>query len=741
MLLRSLSGVLLVLSSIIYGSVAASDNVTINNEIPRISEEIIIDGNVKEIGWSKALKIPLSYETSPGENIPAVVNTIAYLIENGETLFVAFVADDPNPSSIRAYLSPRDKIEGSDFVSISLDTFNDSRRAYQFSVNAMGVQADSIIDEVTSTTDNAWDAIWQSAGELTPSGYSVEIAIPLKTLRFKEHKALKQWNLKLTRNWARSVEHILSNVENDRDNECALCQYQAVFGFANVTPAQNITIVPALTFAKTDNRNVIENSNWQSGDIDERASLDLRWGLDKNIFLNATVNPDFSQVEADAVQLQVNKRFAIFTPEKRAFFLDGADYFSNWSQLVYTKLFTEPEYGVKVTGKNGNHSYGLMSLKDKDTNFLLSDNQSSQLVRMLGVESENQILRYRFDSGEKANFGVTYTNRDSVNYRNEMLSVDGKYWIGTSGYFKFQAMKSDTLNPSLNGLDDNQSGDAYSINYSHLTRDWSAKITHHRFDQGFRADAGFVSKSNWMSSSAELAYHWYPLKQDEWWTKVTFDYLWNEQNDMDGNKLSNRNGFGFQVDAVYQSNFGFYIETDRQNFVEQSISSLGAPALFASEYPTNNYWLFGEISPIAGFDITLEYRWGDEIDYSSAELGRIKSLAPTVSYQFNDYWKLQLDYIHEDLRVNNSTVYDVKLVNFRTTYQMNSNNSVRFTMQSIDEDENQTIASQLLYSYQLNPYTLFYLGYSDNAIETNQINSLKRTDKTLFVKFSYAWQL
>ena len=713
------------------------------NEIPRTIDNMVIDGFLDETLWSNALVIDLRYEVEPSENTVPLVNTTAYLIENGEMLYVAFKATDHNPQNIRAYLAERDNIGKSDFVSISLDTFSDSRRAYQFSVNAIGVQADSIIDEITGEDDTGWDAIWKSAGRLTSTGYSVEMAIPLKSLRFEEINGMKNWRIKLSRFWPREVQYEFSSVKDDRDNDCNLCQYSTVKGFSDITPANNLTIIPALTVSKNQTRSVLTNQDWQSDDLDEQGSLDVRWGINQNIFLNATINPDFSHVEADDVQLSLNRQFAISTQEKRAFFLDGANYFSNWSKLVYTRLFNQPDYGIKLTGKSGQHSYGFMSLQDKDTTFLLSDNQSSRLVRMTGVKSDNQILRYRYDSGEKTNLGLTYTNRQADDYSNELFAVDGKIWFGSSDYFKFQAISTDTENPQLSySVSPQQSGNAVSLNYTHVERDWSVVLTHHRFEEGVRIDSGFVSRSDWVSSAVQLSHRWYPNNVNSWWKKITLDYLWNDIDNIDGDNLNNRNSINLEFSGVYQSTFGLYIETDKRQFVEQNIPLTTLSQLYTEQYPTETYEVYADFSPIAGFDLGVDYTWGDDVYIADAKLAKINTLITTAEYQLNDHWRFTLEYINETLDyANRDNIYDVHITNLRASYQINVKNSLRLTLQSESESDDLELASQLLYSYKLDPYTLFYIGYSDNAIENDQISYLKRKERTLFVKFSYAWQL
>lgn len=745
---RSLAAILIASFCILNTRVTAANEISINNEIPRTSENIVVDGLSSESAWQGALEIELVYEVSPGENLEAKVKTSAFLLSNDDSLLVLIKATDPHSDDIRAYLSERDDIGNSDHISLSLDTFNDSRKAFKFSVNAIGVQSDSIIDQITGNIDLGWDSVWQSAGTLTGNGYQIELAIPLKSLRFDDNPELKRWKIKLERVWPREVVYSFANIKNDRDNECSLCQYQEVTGFANITPAQNITLIPAVTFSQSDSRPNGDNE-WETGNLDDRQSLDLRWGINQNLYLNATINPDFSQVEADSLQLQTNKRFAIRTEEKRAFFVDGADYFSNWSKLIHTRLFTEPEYGVKLAGKSGEHSYGLISLEDKDTNFLITDNQSSRLIRLDGVKSQNQVVRYRYDTGENGNIGFTYTRRNAGEYSNELRAIDGKYWFGSSTYLKFQALSSETNDSDFvrtnyfeSGFsNDILSGDAFSVNLTHATRDWSAILTHHYFEDGFRADSGFVSRSDWISSSLGLQYRWYPKSKNAWWKRLDADFTINEVTDIDGQPLNLFRQGGIEVSANYQSFFGVRFFDDTQNFVNQKLLLSFNPNLLVQDYEIKIYEAYGGISPFAGIDIELYYEWGDDVEFTSAELGKLTTYQTSTNYQLNDNWRFTLEYINQSMLVNGNTAYDVHLTNFRAAYQFDVYQSLRLTLQSQRDGSNKSFASQLLYTYKLNPFTLFYAGYSDNAIADQQNIQLERIDRTVFVKFSYAWQL
>jgi len=716
-------------------------------QIPLNQSKILLDGKLDEQVWQNAQVFELSYETSPGENLAAPQKTLAYLFEDSEHLFIGFKAFDDAPGKIRAYLSDRDKISASDRVVVKLDTFNDSRRAFLFAVNPLGIQADSIIDERTERTDSSWDAIWHSAGQLTADGFSVEIQIPLNALRFEDKPGKKTWGVQLTRIWPRQLEHTFSNVILDRHKGCQLCQFAKVEGFANASPPTNITLIPALTLVNSNSRAVNPTTLWDRGDVDPRVSLDMRWGVSQNNFLNMTLNPDFSQVEADALQLDVNNLTTVFLEEKRAFFLDGADLFDGWSNLVYSRIFEEPEYGLKATGKSDAHSYGVMVIEDKHTNFLISNEYGSSLVRLEDKKSDNQIFRYRYDLGEKANIGTTITHRTAEGYENTLVGVDGKFWLGESDFIKFQAMSTDSDYPDevLSRSDvaaEQIAGDAFSFNYTHRGRNWNWLTTYHRFGEDFRPDSGFVNFSNWERFAFVGSHTWYSENKGTWWNDIVVQFERIKTNEIDGTGIDDKINAFIDIQAIYQSNFGFFISDDTQTYI--------APTLV--NQPQTEFDIFWkevwlEFQPLAYLDVALTYIDRDEIDYTNSIPGKSETYISDFEFQLSDQTNIDLQYISKVLNTEQQEVFEIDLINFRLSYQISEKSLLKLTLQSQElelEDatiERNSLASQLIYSYKANPFTLFYFGYSDRYKSEDFTLDLKKAEETLFMKFSYAWQL
>ena len=378
--LTALSRLLLILAMQLCGISLGYSQGVADFDVPRVNSSPTIDGNVEMQEWQAATRVLLDIETSPGENIPSTITAEALLMEDGETLFVAFIAPDPDPTQIRSFYRDRDQIGQDDRVGIVLDTFNDQRRAFEFLVNPLGIQFDAIFDDITNSEDDSWNGLWESAGSIGATGYSVEMAIPLKQLRFQRSTENQIWGISLVRHYPRDRYYRIQNTAIDLNGNCFLCNSQKASGFANIEPSRNLEIIPTMTAISVSSRDPAIGS-WKTEDVDPDGSLDIRWGISQDVYLNATVNPDFSQVEADSAQLEINNTFSLFYPERRTFFLDGADYFTSNVNLVHTRNIASPDYGLKLTGKSGDHSYGILTAKDDVTSFLIPRALSSSVAR------------------------------------------------------------------------------------------------------------------------------------------------------------------------------------------------------------------------------------------------------------------------------------------------------------------------------------------------------------------------
>ena len=332
--------------------------------------DIVVDGVLDDAAWASAGEIDLAYEISPADNTAAPVATKARIGYTQDALYVSFRAEDPKPGDIRARLRDRDAAYRDDFAGIIVDTFDDQRRAYEFFVNPLGVQMDLIKDQATGSEDDSWDGLWTSAGRITETGYEVEMRIPFKTLRFREGEDIRRWAMSFLRIYPRSSRHQLSNQKVSRDSNCYLCTFEKFEGMAGVQPGRNLDIVPTITVARPEERDGV-GEPWHNEGVEIEPGVDVSWAPSPNLTLNGTINPDFSQVETDQAQLNLNNSFALFYPEKRPFFLEGADYFTTPFTVLYTRQVADPDWGLRVTGRNGDGTYGAFVAQDATTQLLV----------------------------------------------------------------------------------------------------------------------------------------------------------------------------------------------------------------------------------------------------------------------------------------------------------------------------------------------------------------------------------
>ncbi len=690
-----------------------------------------LDGKLDESLWQQATKFELPYETSPGENTPAAVKTTVYLAENGTHLLVAFVAEDPDPTKIRAYLRDRDSAFDDDFVGLVLDTFDDQRRAYEIFANPLGAQMDLIIEEQSGNEDSSWDGLWDVAGKINDTGYIVEFEIPFSTLRFQNTKGTQQWGIDALRFRPRDNRYRLSNNIRDRNNRCYSCGFAKFRGFAGAEAGKNLEIAPTLTMSVAQQR-AGAGAGFISEGIKFDPGVDVKWGPTPNLTLNATLNPDFSQVESDSAQLDVNNTFALFYPEKRPFFLEGADHFSTPNQLVYTRNVSDPDVGLRATGRSGQQTYGVFVARDTVTNLLRPGVYGSRLARY-DTASNDAALRYRYDLKGNNSLGVLATERHGDDYYNSLQAVDG-HWQKNQHAVEAQFMQSRSHDPGEAPI----SGDAYSANYTYDSRNWFGVLAREHFDDGFRADLGFIGQVGYQQDSARLTRHWWGDKGD-FFNHITVNGRWvNSRTTEDGTLLELTREAWIGANASRQS----YLEVSRS---ERDRVWNGV------RFSEQNRRFYGQIKPFAGAKLSLTWRQGEKVDLSNTRLGKFTTIQPSVAFNIGPSLTLSIDHNYEKLSRDGGNVYVANLTDLRLSWQFSLRQRLRLALQRSDllldpalfnnpvTPRDRSLNSQLIYSYKVNPRTALYAGYAD-GYQGDDILPLFQRDRALFFKIGYAWE-
>ncbi|MGC8917450.1 MAG: DUF5916 domain-containing protein [Thermoanaerobaculum sp.] len=710
--------------------------------VPEVVGEFRIDGVLDEPQWQKALSIELPFEVEPGNNTPAPVRTLCLVLSTPHALLVAFRAYDPNPKDIRAHFADRDRLFRDDFVGFMLDTFNDKRRAYEFIVNPLGVQGDAIRSEAASENqeDFSFDATWKAAGRVTDQGYEVEMEIPFSALRFPAGTEEKRWGFLPLRIYPRSLRRQLTSVPLDRNNACTVCQFQELVGFASARPGRSLEVNPSFAAVQAQARPSLDEPLLSAPSRRGDTGISVLWGLNPNVSLAATVNPDFSQVEADAPQLTVNRTFALFYPEKRPFFLEGADSFQTPIPVVYTRTLADPQWGIKVMGKEGSHTLAILTARDEITNLLLpSTQQSSQTT--LNRASNATIFRYRYDLGASSILGAVATDRQAEGYRNRVLGVDGLLRLSEADSVQFQVLRSSTTYPDLADVvpglwGRTLSGDAWQLLGSHASRNWESWVFLRDVGEAFRADLGFLPQVGVRGGEVGVQRIFWG-EEEGWYSRLSVGSELNYWEDQEG-KLLNRNvAFMARYSGPLQSTVFLRAARFREAW-QGRVFSGERGRLFA------NVRFSGAVTSSLGME------GGDTVDYENSRPGKFFRVSPGFTWNLGRHLYFQGDFTSERLTVRGGELYRALVAELRSWYHFTTRSYVRLILQHTHVDDHPELyleprdrrrtktTTQLLFAYKLNPQSLFFLGYSTN-MQGNEHLPRVTMGRTLFLKLSYNW--
>jgi hypothetical protein len=710
-------------------------------DVGRASGAIVVDGRVEEAAWSAAARFELPFEFRPAENVEAPVRTECLVTYDDRFVYVAFRAFDPEPGEIRAHVTDRDSPWRDDFVGIVLDTFDDGRRAYEFFSNPLGVQMDAIMSEVEGGgEDFGWDAIWDAAGTITPQGYEVEMAIPLAAIRFPRGAEAQSWRVFATRSYPRKVRHQISNSPVDRNVSCLLCQNGKLRGFAGLEPGRAVELDPTLTAHRAEERDPFPDGPFAESDSGVDLGLTARFGVTPNLTLGAAANPDFSQVEADALQLTVNRRFAILYEEKRPFFLEGAEYLNSSLAIVSTRAVADPDWGLRLTGKEGKGSIGAFIARDAVTNLLFPGNQIST-TGDLDAPSTAAAVRYRHDLGESSTIGCIGTLRNGGDYSNGVAGLDGFLRFGESDTVRYQYVRSRAEYPLEIVTDFDQpegafDDDAMELLYSHDGRDWSWAALYRDLGRDFRADLGFLPRVDTRLLDASFARNYWG-EEGAFVTQAGAVFEAARVEDHSGNLTDRSFAFRAWANGPYQST--------------ASIRGARVDELYDGVlYDERTIQVDLETRPTGEFMGSLSFVAGDAVDYENSRPGRVLRVTPSVTLNLGRHLEVGIDHSYERLKVAGGELYRANLTDARFVYQFDVRTFLRAIVQytRIDRDpalysepvdgNEEDLFAQLLFSYKVNPRTVVFLGYETGRRGIGPLG-MTEADRAVFLKLGYAW--
>ena len=477
--------------------------------LPLFDKPPVIDGKLDDEVWKRAIVLKDFYQVQPGDNIAPSKPTEVMLGHDAKFLYIAFHCYD-EPDKVRANIPKRDHIFDDDYVGILFDTFNDSRKAYEFDLNPLGVQADGIWTDGQGEDFNP-DVVLESKGLLTTDGWTVEVAIPFKSLRYVAGKD-KLWGAHFWRRIKRFNNELDSWMPLDRDKSSTLAQEGHLSGLEGISTERTLELIPSLTLSETGNRKasltpaqrsagLLDPGRFVNDPIKFDPGLTGKFTITPNVTLDFAVNPDFAQVESDQLVVTANQRFPIFFAEKRPFFLEGVDIFNTQIAAVHTRAIIDPDVAVKLTGKVDRNTFGLLVASDNGPGNFSADERLTANPRLIGKNASIGILRLKHDIGKDSFIGFLGTYRRFVDTYNELGGFDSRLRINQQTTFSAQALvthsRRNFFYPDLGqSLDRAENGFIYATDFNRSGRRFSYDYSTVGRTRYYRADVGFNRRTN-----------------------------------------------------------------------------------------------------------------------------------------------------------------------------------------------------------------------------------------------------
>jgi len=760
----------------------------------RFGSSPAIDGKLDEEVWQQATVLKDFHQTQPGDNIAPSYPTLALLGYDAKFFYLGIRALDA-PEKVRATVAKRDAVTNDDHVAVYLDTFNDRRTAYVLMFNPLGIQQDGIFAE-GSEIDYSVDVVMQSQGRLTNDGYTIEIAVPFGSFKYKAGNG-KLWGIHILRQIkSRDEENSWMPLRRDKaglkeTRARFLTQAGHLAGFENIATARTLEIIPTFALSEIGQRVrtlptlsfEADPGRWLNQPVKSAPGLTAKIRLTPDISLDAAANPDFGEVEADQPQITANQRFPLFFEEKRPFFLEGIELFRTPVQAVHTRTIIDPDAAMKLSGKRGRTSFGLMLASDNAPgNFSEEERADPALLpgieKFLGKNAHSGVLRLKRDVGSQSSLGMIATSYNFVEKHNHLAGIDGRFSLSPNTFFNFQLLGATSRRFFYDPKADQNiyrtgNGLGYFTELSRTGRHLSLQFAGEGYSPDYRADLGYTLRTDMNRWSVLARYNSEPKPNSKLisWSVL---YTFLAQVDWQGRKQ-----YGYHYPRLFlnfkqQTFLNVYLYRDFLRLFEEEFGpqrTATRPGAFAGDSERRTVYrgvvIEAGTSPSKkySFKALVDNTW-DQFDFDfgagpkfprvsptaladpSAPLdpgpGKSLSITASATYQPTDALRVSLDYTKSRLERNDTkrVAFDQNLYSLRTNYYFS-----RFTFARTRLDYDTMIANvrgQFLLGWTPKPGTALYLGYNDDlnyngfSPFTNHFEPRwQRNSRMFFIKLSF----
>ena len=711
---------------------------------PRIGSPPVIDGRLDDAVWRDAAHVTDLYQRRPHDGLPATEATDIFLAYDSDSLYLGFHAHYSDPDLLRANRRDRDETFEDDLFLVYFDPFLDQQRAYVFTVNGYGVQGDAVLNtrgwgrgrEGVPRGDGSWDVLFDTAAEVVDDGFTAEMAIPFKSLRYprREPGAPHRWGLQIARLIVGKDEVALWSPVS-RDVAGFMPQMGVLEGMTDLSRSRNIEILPTFTAIRFGSLNRATGT-FSDKDVQPEGGVNFKYGVTSNLTADVTLNPDFSQVESDLPQIEVNQRFALFYPELRPFFLEGAEIFDVEGPItpVHTRRIVDPLLGAKLTGKVGRTTVGVMYADDEAPGDI--DDPDDPLS---GVAAQTFVGRVRYDLYSESHVGAIFTDRELHGGHSRLAGFDSNFRLNDTHSIAFRAMR--TAHRDLDGRE--TEGHLQNAEIRMQGRHLRYNVGFYELSPEFRTDVGFVRRTDQrvVRFNGQYVRHpetWLQRWGPEWTYERNHDFAGVLQDEQAGGGLN----FAFARNSFVATNYDRVLERYR-----------------GIDFYKKRFRVFARTDASRRIGLSLEYRRGDQIffDPASPWLGYERGLSAFINLRPVSRLKSEINIDTNrftDPRNGGADVFEVRIVRALTTWQFSN----RLLARNISEYNtfDKTFDLNVLFTYRVNAGTVFYAGYDDHYQQADRIDwsfdrdelaqriyystERRRTNRAIFLKVQYLFR-
>jgi hypothetical protein len=715
--------------------------------ISRAAGSIKIDGYLDDEGWKGAAKADNFAEHSPGDQTQPAVNTEVLVTFDDENLYVAWLCYD-DPAEVRASFCERDRIFSDDYVILCIDTYGEATLAYEIASNPLGIPGDLLFSSAHGE-DISFSMIFETRGRITEFGWVVEMEIPFRSLRFPSRDD-QVWRVDFWRNRPREVRYQYSWAAYDRDVDCWPCQWGTVRGLSGISAGRGLELLPSVVGYQTGLLD--EDGIFQNDDVDGELGLGIKYDFTSEISAGITINPDFSQVESDAAQIDINSTFALFYPERRPFFQRGRDIFNTDFNAVYTRSINDPSVSGKLIMRRGSNSLAFLSAHDEHSIVILPFEEESRYVE--NGNSLSNLIRFRHDLGEGSHLGIVGTDRRFEGGGSGSLAgVDGQIRLTQSNSIEFQLIGTYTeeiSNPALTDSAFNEKtfdggkytaaldgekfyGHAFSVELDRSTGNYWLEGRYQERSPTFRADNGFEPQNSDRVGMLEMG----GIKRYE------------EEGILENINGDLHLGRKWNFEGTQKDEWANLSLQARFRAAQTSIHGrlMGSNELFGG-IQFDNIWLAHICFSTQPWEAL---RFGGNYDYGHRIARRDLVMGKETSYGFWADVKpisrllVSASYYHvfsDDLDMD-ERLFSQSIFRLRADLQMSRRLSFRMITQYNDRYHSWDFDP--LVTYRVNSLSVFYIGsthnYREFALSEEGPEDWRLTARQYFLKFQYLFQL